>query len=117
MRTNTCAHPSLFLLQNLSDRYQIFSVPNRQDMSDTETAEEKGDVRSSTSTLRDEEEERRGYVDLGKNKSEALDAHATSSSRLRLVVWMVVNTLATIGIVSLLPEPRLLPQMLMTRLS
>jgi hypothetical protein len=88
-------------------------------MSDTtETAEEKEDVRSSTSTLLDQDEEKMGYVDLEKNKSEALGAQvATSNSRLKLVVWMVVNTLATIGIVRLSPEPRLLSQMLITRLS
>lgn len=88
-------------------------------MSDTtETAEEKEDVRSSTSTLLDQDKEKMGYVDLEKNKSEALGAQvATSNSRLKLVVWMVVNTLATIGIVRLSPEPRLLSQMLITRLS
>lgn len=88
-------------------------------MSDTtETAEEKEDVRSSTSTLLDQDEEKTGYLDLEKNKSEALGAQvATSSSRLKLVVWMVVNTLATIGIVRLPPEPRLLSQMPITRLS
>jgi len=83
-------------------------------MSDTtETAEEKEDVRSSTSTLldqdEDEDEKKKEYVDLENNKSEALGAQTTTSSKL--VVWMVVNTLATIGIVRLCTQPRLLSQM------
>lgn len=88
-------------------------------MSDTEVmAEEKGAVRSSTSTLLDENEERCQYVDLGKHESEALRVQvAASSSRVRLVVWMVVNTVATIGIVSLFTEPRLLAEILITRLT
>ena len=79
-------------------------------MSDTpETAVEKEDDRSSISTLLNQEEERREYVDLEKNKFEVLGAQVTTTrNRVILFIWIVVNTLATIGIVSTCPTlPRL----------
>ena len=63
--------------------------------------EEKSDVDSATRTPYDDEGERTRFVDLEQEKSEAFTtAHPDSDSRLKLTVWMTVNTLATIGIVS-----------------
>ena len=69
-----------------------------------EAAEENDDDRTSTSTLVNQEKEKKLYVDLEKNESEALGAQVTTTTnRLKLFIWMVVNTLATIGIVRDLP--------------
>ena len=77
-------------------------------MSDSTETAEKDDDRSSTSTLLDHNEERKEYVDLEKNKSEALGAQVTTTSnRVKLVAWMIVNTLATIGIVRFIPTYKL----------
>lgn len=75
-------------------------------MSDTTgTTDEKEDDRSSTSTLLDQDEEKRQYVELEGDKREALGAQVTTTSnRVKLIAWMVVNTLATVGIVSISPH-------------
>ena len=69
--------------------------------------EEKTDVDSAAFTLYNEEAERTRFVDLEQEKSEALATGPRDpNSRLKLTVWMTVNTLATIGIVSEHPEKR-----------
>ena len=62
--------------------------------------EEKSDVDGATTTLYDGEGERTKFVDLEQEKLEAFTTgHPDPDSRLKLTVWMTVNTLATIGIV------------------
>ena len=65
------------------------------------TVGENEDDRSSTTTLVDLGEKNEAYVDLERNKHEPASAQVTNtSSRTSLFVWMAVNTVATIGIVS-----------------
>ena len=56
---------------------------------------------STTSTLLGSDIENGAHLDLEKSRAQISASQGTqNSSRIHLVAWMVVNTLATIGIVS-----------------
>lgn len=75
---------------------------------DLELLDVRSDAESSTSTLYDnmESDEKLQKMDVEKQNTPTLSTPAAvRSNRMRLTVWMIINTLATIAIVSQ-PRPR-----------
>ena len=61
---------------------------------------EKEDDQSSAIALVDHNEQTEAFFDLERNEDEARGAQIAKRSRVGLAVWMIVNIVATIGIVS-----------------
>ena len=72
---------------------------NRRDPAETLDGIE--DEHSTTSTLLGSDSETGAHLDLEKSKAQVSASQGIhDSNRIHLTAWMVVNTLATIGIVS-----------------